>query len=144
MDLTTTPPSDVRVAIVIDPALPPGLVANTAGAIGIGLGAAMPALAAVRLQDAAGRRFAVGSTLPVPILKADEAALRALLLRAFPVPEGAVLVPFPRFARAIHDFASYRDAVPLRDLADEPLEGIGLAGPTAWVRSLTGSLPLLR
>jgi len=136
--------TDIRVAIVLDPSLPPGLLANTAAAIGIGLGAVITSLGGVVLADAAGRPFAVGSTRPVPILRANEAGLAALFQRAAPAPAGAALVPFPRFARAMHDFADYAAAVPARDLAQEPLDGLGLAGPTAWVRSLTGSLPLLR
>ncbi len=80
----------------------------------------------------------------MPILHADEAGLRTLLLRALPAPPGGALVPFPRFARAMHDFAAYRAAVAGRDLGAEPLDGLGLVGPPAWVRSLTGSLPLLR
>jgi hypothetical protein len=136
--------ADLRVALVLDPALPPGLLANTAAAIGIGLGAAVRALGDVHLADAAGRAFAVGSTRPVPILRADGSGLRAILLRALPAPPGAALVPFPRFARAMHDFAEYRAAVPGRDLEAEPLDGLGLVGPPVWVRSLTGSLPLLR
>lgn len=135
---------DLRVAIVLDPSLPPGLLANTAAAIGIGLGAVVTPLGGVVLSDAAGRPFAVGSTRPVPILRAEAAGLASLFQRALPVPEGAAVVPFPRFARAMHDFAAYAAAVPGRDLAQEPLDGVGLAGPTAWVRSLTGSLPLLR
>ena len=135
---------DLRVAIVLDPSLPPGLLANTAAAIGIGLGAVVTSLGGVVLTDAGGRPFAVGSTRPVPILRADEAVLPSLFQRAVPAPAAAAVVPFPRFARAMHDFTSYAAAVPLRDLAKEPLDGVGLAGPAAWVRSLTGSLPLLR
>lgn len=136
--------ADIRVAIVLEPSLPPGLLANTAAAIGIGLGAVATVLGDVRLADAAGRAFAVGSTRPVPILRGDAATLARLFLRAVPAPSGAAVVPFPRFARAMHDFAAYAETVPVRDLAEEPLDGLGLVGPAAWVRSLTGSLPLLR
>ena len=31
-----------------------------------------------------------------------------------------------------------------RDIATETIEGLGLAGPEKWVKSLTGSLKLLR
>lgn len=136
--------AELRLAIVLDPSLPPGLLANTAAAIGIGLGAVLTPLGGVILADAAGRPFAVGSTRPVPILRADGAGLASLFQRAVPAPAGAAVVPFPRFARAMHAFADYAAAVPERDLALEPLDGLGLAGPTGWVRSLTGALPLLR
>jgi hypothetical protein len=133
-----------RVAVVLDPSLPPGLLANTAAVICIGLGAAVPSLAGVVLRDAAGRPVAVGSMRPVPVLRGDGAVLGALLERASPAPDGAAVVPFPRFSRAMHDFEEYRAALPRADLAAATLDGVGLAGPAAWVRSLTGSLPLLR
>ena len=50
----------------------------------------------------------------------------------------------PEFARAIHGFEEYQALFPGKDLAIEVIEGIGLAGPEKWVRSLTGSLKLLR
>jgi hypothetical protein len=61
-----------------------------------------------------------------------------------PAPAGAIIVAFPQFARAIHRFADYRALFPSRDLGAEVIDGIGLAGPEKWVRSLTGSLKLLR
>jgi hypothetical protein len=48
------------------------------------------------------------------------------------------------FARALHDYADYESAFPTRDLSGEAIDGLGLAGPSKWVRSLTGSLRLLR
>ena len=138
------PTPALRLAVIVDPALPPGLLANTVATIAIGIGAALPALGNTPLTDAAGREVRNSADRPVPILQAPEGAIRALLLRALPVPEGAVVVPFPRFARGLHAFADYRAAFPGRDLADEALDGLGLAGPDRWVRSLTGSLRLLR
>jgi hypothetical protein len=54
------------------------------------------------------------------------------------------VVVFPAFAESVHDYASYEEALRARDLAEEPLRGIALAGPRRWVRSLTGMLRLLR
>ncbi len=133
-----------RLAIILDPALPPGLLANTAAVIGVGLGALAPDLAGTELTDAAGRSINNSANRPVPILQAAPEALRALLLKALPPPEGARVVAFPQFARAIHGFADYRALFPEKDLSQEVIEGIGLAGPEKWVRSLTGSLKLLR
>ena len=53
-------------------------------------------------------------------------------------------MPFPQFARSLHDFAEYQVQLAARDLATETIEGLGLAGPEKWVKSLTGSLKLLR
>lgn len=134
---------DIRIAVIVNPALPPGLLANTVGAVSIGLGARLPSLGASRLSDRHGRGIDGSSNQPVPILQADGDAIRALLLKALDRAEGAI-VAFPAFARAMHVFADYAAAFPTRDLAEETIDGVGIAGPSKWVRSLTGSLKLLR
>lgn len=136
--------ADWRVAIVVDPALPPGLLANTVAVIGIGLGAAAPALAGEALQDAQGWRLHASANRPVPVLQADARALRSLAALAFARTGAGLVVPFPAFARAIHAYADYAAQLPSRDLSAEPMDGLGLAGPAGWVRSLTGALRLLR
>ena len=140
---------DLRLAIVVNPDLPLGLIANTAGAIAIGLGARLPALAARQLTDRHDRTIDISSNQPVPVLQADADAIRALLLKALarPPDEGAgerAVVPFPAFARSLHAYAEYEAAFPGRDLGEEAIDGLGLAGPAKWVKSLTGSLKLLR
>lgn len=135
---------DLRLAIVVNPDLPLGLIANTAGAIAIGLGARLPALAARQLTDRAARTVDISSSQPIPILQADGEAIRALMLKALAQPGERAVVPFPAFARSLHHYAEYEAAFPGRDLGEEAIDGLGLAGPAKWVRSLTGSLKLLR
>ena len=135
---------DVRIAIVVAPDLPPGLLANTVGAVGIGIGAAMPGLGRVTLEDAAGASILASADRPVPILSAGERAMRALLVRSADRPADATVVAFPAFARALHAFTDYAARVPECALSEVKIDGIGLVGPTKWVRSLTGSLKLLR
>jgi hypothetical protein len=141
MSITARPE---RVAIVVDNTLTPGLQGNTVATIGIGLGAAVPQLGGMRLIDRAGRSVDVSATVAVPVLQASATTLRDLLLRALDSPQRAIVVPFPAFARSRHDFADYQAELPLRDLADEEIHGLGLAGTRSWVASLTGSLRLLR
>lgn len=138
------PAADIRLALIVDPAQPPGLLANTAAVIAVGLGAADGTLGAVPLVDRHGRATASIANRPIPVLQAEGAALAALLARALPAPPGATVVAFPRFGRSLHVFDDYRALFPSRDLLEEPVEGIGLAGPARWVKSLTGSLKLLR
>jgi hypothetical protein len=134
----------IRVAVVVDPAMPAGLLANTVAALSIGLGAAHPALGGTPLRDAADRAFTCSANRPVPILQAPAESLRALMLKALAAPPGATVVPFPRYARSIQVFEEYRARFATVDLAGEVIEGIALGGPEKWVRSLTGSLKLLR
>jgi hypothetical protein len=137
-------PIEKRIAIVVDPSLAIGLIANTVATIAVGLGAIEPAFGNVTLTDAAGRLIKNSADRPVPILQAPTEAIRATLLRALPAREGEIVVPFPQFARSLHDFAAYQAQLAARDLATETIEGLGLAGPEKWVKSLTGSLKLLR
>jgi Protein of unknown function (DUF2000) len=135
---------DLRIAVVVDPALTIGLLANTVAAIGVGLGGALPLLAGTLLTDSGGRAVRTSANRPVPILQATPEAMSALLARALPLPHGGVVVPFPRFARSLHRFEDYLAEFPRRGLADEAIDGLGFCGAEKWVRSLTGSLKLLR
>ena len=135
---------DIRLAIVINPDLPLGLIANTAGAIAIGLGAKFPGLAARQLVDRQERAIDISSNLPVPILQADAETIGLLLLKALPQQDERAIVPFPAFARSLHDYREYEATFPGRDLSEETIDGLGIVGPLKWVKSLTGSLKLLR
>lgn len=136
--------STSRIAIIVDPSLPLGLLANTVATISIGLGAAQPSFGNTVLIDREGRRIHNSADRPVPILQAASEELRRLLLAALPPPPSSLVVAFPQFARSLHAFEDYQAQFPDRDLATETIEGLGLAGPEKWVKSLTGSLRLLR
>ncbi|OWF75585.1 DUF2000 domain-containing protein [Yersinia alsatica] len=134
----------MRIAIIVNPELSVGLIANTTGAVGIGLAAKFPQLAGMTLSDSVGKEIDVSSKLPVPILQANASQMREVLLKALLLTDERAIVPFPAFARSMHSFQDYAAAFPLRSLIDEQLDGLGLVGPEKWVRSLTGSLKLLR
>ena len=135
---------DIRLAIIVNPELPPGHLANTIAAISIGIGAAMPVLGNQHLTDSNQNTIDISSNRPVPILQADGRTIGALLLKALPKEEDRIIVPFPAFARSLHSYADYETQFPARDLSEETIDGIGLAGASKWVKSLTGSLKLLR
>lgn len=135
---------DKRIVIIVDPALPLGLLANTVATIAVGLGAAEPGFGDTVLTDVSGRSIKNSANRPVPILQAPADLIRMILLKALPAPDSGLVVPFPLFARSLHAFADYQMQFPTRDLSAETIEGLGLAGPERWVKSLTGSLKLLR
>lgn len=134
----------VRLAVVVDPTLPTGLLANVVAVLSAGLGAARPGLGGEELVDAEGRIVRTSANRPIPILAAEPAAMTAVLVRALAAPSGGTVIPFPAFARTIHDFDAYRATFAQRRLTAEVIDGLALAGPAKWVRSLTGSLKLLR
>ncbi len=135
---------DIRLAIIVNPELPTGHLANTIAAISIGIGAAMPVLGNQHLTDSNQNTIDISSNRPIPILQADGRTIGALLLKALPKEEDRIIVPFPAFARSLHSYADYETQFPERDLSEETIDGIGLAGAAKWVKSLTGSLKLLR
>ncbi len=134
----------MRIAVIVNPELPVGLLANTSSAVAIGLAAKFPMLAGEQLADIEGRAVDVSSKLPVPILQATAEQIHAILHKAMQAGGEGAIVPFPAFARAMHSFEDYRQVFPARNLSLETLDGLGLAGPEKWVKSLTGSLKLLR
>ncbi|EIC84308.1 DUF2000 domain-containing protein [Serratia sp. M24T3] len=134
----------MRIAVIVNPELPVGLLANTSSAVAIGLAAKFPMLAGEQLADIEGKAVDVSSKLPVPILQATAEQIQAILHKAMQAGGEVAIVPFPAFARAMHSFEDYRQAFPARNLSLETLDGLGLAGPEKWVKSLTGSLKLLR
>jgi len=134
----------LRVAIILNPELPPGLLANTAGVIGIGLAAKFPMLAGSSLTDAKGVTTDTISKTPLPILQATPDHIKALMFKALDAAGERSVVPFPAFARTMHQFEQYEMTFPLRDLYDEVIDGVGLLGPEKWIKSLTGNLKLLR
>ncbi len=137
-----------KIAIIVDPALPLGLLANTVATLAIGIGAAAPIFGGTALTDQAGRTVSTSANRPVPILQAPAEQIGALLLKALPDaaqnPDGRIIVPFPQFARAVHSFEDYLALFPQQDLARAAIDGLALAGPEKWLRSLTGNLKLLR
>ncbi|BCH21033.1 hypothetical protein MesoLjLc_08060 [Mesorhizobium sp. L-8-10] len=135
---------DIRLAVVVNPDLPLGILSNTVAAISVGIGAALPVLGACRLTDKRQNTIDISSNRPVPILQADPATIRTLMLKALAWPEERAVVPFPSFARSLHDYADYEATFPGRNLEEEAIDGLGIAGPAKWVKSLTGSLKLLR
>jgi hypothetical protein len=136
---------DLKIAVILNPDLPVGLIANTAAVVSTGLGAASPGVAGVELTDHTGFCYSTSADRPVPILQATRDALQSLRLKAAETrPDNGYLVVFPAFARKLHSFQDYMAAVPQSDLATEDLDGIGLLGPSKWIKSLTGSMKLLR
>lgn len=134
----------MRVAVIVNPELSIGLLANTSSAVAMGLAAKFPALADSQLSDSTGKTIDVSSKLPVPILQASAEQINQILHKALQTTEGVAIVPFPTFARTMHSFEDYAQAFPERNLEQEQLDGLGIAGPEKWVKSLTGALKLLR
>ena len=133
-----------RACVVLDGSLPAGQAANVAACLAAGLGAGVPQFAGQPLRDAAGLASLSSASLPIAVLRGDEAIFRRLLEHLVLPPDEAYCVLFPRYAQAMHAAGDYWQRHAATDHAGEALLGLGLAGPADWIRRLTGALPLLR
>ncbi len=134
----------LRACIVLQPGLPVGQAANVAACIAAGLAHAAEGLAGQPLRDADGRESLSSAALPIAVLGADETGLAALWRRAGESPSAGRCVLFPRYAQTMHEVQGYWAAHADARHGEQPLLGLGFAGPQAWVRRLTGALPLLK
>ncbi|WP_207477855.1 DUF2000 domain-containing protein [Arenibaculum pallidiluteum] len=134
-----------RTAFVIDRSLPPGLIANTAAILAMSLGRARPELVGPDVLDGDGLRHPGITTVVLPILAADAEGLRDLRARAErQEPAGLYLVDVTETAQRAKTYQDY--TADIADIRRDGLRylGLGLHGPAALVRSLTGHLPLMR
>ncbi|KQW27368.1 DUF2000 family protein [Acidovorax sp. Root402] len=135
-----------KVAVVVAASLTAGQAANIAACLAAGLAGARPGWAGGTLVDADDLETVASSHLPIAVLSALPEAMSALLRQAIDIPaaERGEVSLFPAYAQSVHDFAQYRAHHQTAHHVDEPMLGIGLAGPKRWVNRLTGSLPLWR
>lgn len=136
---------DWRIALVVDPSLAPGFLANTVAVLAIGIGAACPRLAGDTLSDISGRSYRISANRPVPILQADNDAIRELFseITASARERGgrAISIFLPEASTPIRTMRRWyrRSTFPQKELM-----ALGLPVQPVWERSLTGALKLFR
>ncbi|MBX9295637.1 DUF2000 domain-containing protein [Chromobacterium piscinae] len=133
---------DIRCAIIVDPDLPLGVIANTAAVLAMSLGKRHPELVGQDLPDARGQPRTGITTVPMPVLKAGADQLRAL--RAAACKAELTLVELASATRATRSYQEYAAALASTPEEEIQYQGLALCGPGKRVRQLTGSLGLLR
>ncbi|MBK1837176.1 DUF2000 domain-containing protein [Azospirillum sp. YIM B02556] len=134
-----------RCAFIIDHALPTGLIANTAAALSMTLGKARPDLVGCDLQDADGVGHPGITTIVMPILVADAGGLQALRRQAAELEsDGLRVIGMTDVAQRAKSYDEYGRRLAATRQEELRYLGLCLHGPAALVRSLTGSLPLLK
>ena len=141
-----------KCVLVIRDDLPRGLQVNTAAVLALSIGKRAPDVVGPDVEDATGALHSGITTIPIPILKADEKTIRSIAEAGWALtnrsPKAAeqdlYLVDVTDAAQTTKDYRSYREK--LLTTPSEKLRylGIALYGAEAAVRSLTGSLGLLR
>ena len=134
-----------KCVMIIDSALPLGLIANTAAMLGISIGKLHPEMIGADVTDATGYVHAGISMYPISMLKGDESLLKELRLRLFE-PEFSALtaVDFSDVAQKINVYADFVQKSAETPESEHHYYGIALFGDKKKINRLTGMLPLLR
>jgi len=134
-------PKPRKCVIVVDKALPIGLLANATAVLGVSLGRLAIESVGPDVDDAAGVSHRGITTIPIAVLGATSADVLAIASAARALSD-VVVVDFTDAAQTSKSYADYttgtRSDAELRYLA------VLLYGDKAAITQLTSSLPLLR
>lgn len=134
-----------KCVMVVDEALPPGIIANTAGIMGLTLGKHIPETIGVEVVDKSGCAHLGIIQIPVPVLKADKEKIREIRQRLYqPEFTGLTVVDFSDVAQSCNIYDEYIQHAAEVNEGDFHYFGIGIFGEKRLVNKLTGNLPLLR
>lgn len=134
-----------KCVMVIDEALPGGIIANTAGIMGITLGKYIPETVGPEVTDKSGSSHLGIIQIPVPILKADREKIKEIRERLYqPEFDGLIVVDFSDVAQCCNVYEDYIQKAASVEESNFNYFGIGICGEKKMVNKLTGSLPLLR
>jgi hypothetical protein len=132
-----------KCVMVIDEALPLGLVANTATVLAITLGHRIASLVGPDVVDGSAHVHAGITTLPIPILKAQGAVIKAIRQQAVGA-KNLLVVDFSHIARRAKTYQDYTQQMAAQTSPSIEYLGVALYGEKKAINKLTGNLPLLR
>ena len=136
---------DEKCVLVLDPQLPPGLIANTAAILGITLGKALPEAVGPDVADQGGNPHRGIIAFPVPVLKGTPECIRALRAALYrPEFQAVTAVDFSDLAQGCKTYEEFIAKMAQAPACSLRYFGVALCGPKKLVNQLTGSLPLLR
>ena len=134
-----------KCVMVLNEELPMGILANTAGIMGITLGKYIPETVGVTVLDKSQHPHLGIITTPVPILKTTQDKIKQIRQQLYlPDFKELIVVDFSDVAQSCNVYDEYIEK------ANQTLEddfiyfGIAIYGNKKLVNKLTGSLPLLR
>ena len=134
-----------KCVMIIDEALPLGIIANTAAILGITMGMKTPDVVGRDVADKEGNSHIGIIQFPVPILKGDAQLLNTLRARLFsPDYEDLTVVDFTEQAQCCNVYEEFIEKMAATSETDLKYIGLAICGSKKKINKLTGSLPLLR
>lgn len=136
---------NAKCVMVLDEALPRGLIANTAAILGITLGRRLPEMVGDDVTDQNGRVHLGIIEFPVPILRGSPDALEELRGKLYQ-PEfcDLTVVDFSHLAQGCKTYGEFTEKLARTPSQNLWYMGIAICGAKEKVNALTGSMALLR
>lgn len=135
----------MKCVMIIDPALPKGVQVNTAAALGISLASEINGLCGEEVIDADGRVHRGITNIPIPILEVEKDKLKAMYDELMADDdEELVVIGFSDVAQRSQRYELYKDRIAVTEGKDIGYLGICIYGPDKRVKSISGSLRMLR
>lgn len=135
----------MKCVIVIDEALPAGLIANTAAVLGVSLAARVEGLTGKSLMDKDGRRHEGIINVPVPILAMTKEELKEKYDEILEKGDQDIIaIGFSEIAQKSLSYEDYEMKLASTEKDRISYLGLCIYGPRKKVSKLTGSLRMLR
>lgn len=131
----------MKIVMVLNADLGPGLAANTAAVLGISLGNSDPAIIGPDLYDRSRTHHPGITRQNIPVLAADGQAMKSIFDRGHQM-EGLEILGFNTIAHRSRDYDGYAEQLSRTETRDLEFSGLCLRGSKAAVNTLTGSLKL--
>ena len=135
----------MKCVIIIDRDLPAGLIANTSAALGISLAGTTGDLTGKDISDRDGRVHHGLTSIPIPVLELDQAALKEWYDSAIADRDSELkIIGFSDIAQGSLSYDDYEDKLSEKGKDDITYLGVCVYGPRKKVNRLTGNLKMLR
>lgn len=134
----------MKCVIVLDEALPVGLLANTAAVLGLSLGNHVAELIGPDIIDSDGLMHKGITAVPIPILAADRDTLKSLYVTAMEEGKELQVIGFNTTAQQCHHYELYSQTMMQKSVDELDYLGVCIYGPKKIINRLCGQLKLLR
>ncbi|MDE5576154.1 MAG: DUF2000 domain-containing protein [Oscillospiraceae bacterium] len=143
--MSRTDTNNLKCVIVVDGALPRGIIANTSAILGISLGRLVPEAVGRDVCDKSGCVHSGIIEFPVPVLNGTAEQLDQLRKKLYAKGfEDVAAVDFSDIAQSCKTYDEFAEKLSRTDEGSLRYFGIGLCGEAKKVNRLTGNLPLLK
>lgn len=130
-----------KCVLVIDKALPQGLIANTAAVLTLSLGKLHPELIGADNINNDGEVHTGITSIPIPILASSSESIKAI---RGSLKDEATLVDFSNVAQSTKNYQDYSEKLAATKAEDIEYLGIAVYGTKKIINKYTGNLGLIR